>query len=177
MRVQLTVKAAGHLHRSSWPVRVVSAVLLGVAFLVMAASEVPLAEDCVVKSRLVVKDTQTGVVGPTGTVWTIEPDCSFTVARQIGPRIAPPHKQGRLTDMQQVQVRELLGHVGAAALPEHHGEAARANPRQITLSYEGKVSTLNLPSAAALEAPRAGADDPASLMVRLAVALKGMLGI
>jgi hypothetical protein len=29
-------------------------------------------------------DTQGGVVGPTGTVWTIDEDCSYAVARQIG---------------------------------------------------------------------------------------------
>src|SRR5216684_9024810 len=47
-------------------------------------------------TALVLKDTQGGFAGETGMVWTIAPDCSYTVARQIGLKALDPHKQGRL---------------------------------------------------------------------------------
>jgi hypothetical protein len=40
-----------------------------------------MAEECPLSAPLVLKDTQSGFAGETGDVWTIAPDCSFTVAR------------------------------------------------------------------------------------------------
>ena len=44
-----------------------------------------MAEESLLSAPLIVKDLQGGFVGETGTVWTVAPDCSFTVARQTGP--------------------------------------------------------------------------------------------
>ena len=70
---------------------------------------------------LTVKDLQDGIVGQTGTVWTIAPDCSFTVARQIGLKIGDPYKQGRLTPEQQAQLKALLDRMAVAEFPAHLG--------------------------------------------------------
>ena len=43
-----------------------------------------MAEECPLTAPLTLKDSQSGIAGETGTVWTIAPDCSFTHR--------PPHR-------------------------------------------------------------------------------------
>jgi hypothetical protein len=127
---------------------------------------------------LTLKDMQNGVVGQTGTVWTIAPDCSFTIARQIGQKVGDPYKQGQPTPEQQVQLKELLDRMAAAPLPERLGGAPQVNARQIAMSYGGKHSVLNLaPGGGDLSALRAAAgEDPTGRMLELADTLKSMTG-
>jgi hypothetical protein len=136
-----------------------------------------LAQECPLTAPLIVKDVQDGFAGQTGTVRTIAPDCSFTVARQFGLKIADPHKRGRLTSEQQARLKELMTRM-AAALPEHLGGPPQVNARRITLSYGGKVSELTLaPGVGDLGALRAAAsNDPAARVLELADAVKGMTG-
>jgi hypothetical protein len=126
---------------------------------------------------LTVKDLQSGFAGETGTVWTIEPDCSFTVARQIGPKVGDPHRRGKLSAEQQTRLRGLLAKIEAAALPQALGAAPQANARKVTLSYGGKHSVLSLaPGGGELHGLRAAAGDPAEHMLDLATAVKDMTG-
>ncbi len=43
-----------------------------------------MAQECPLSAALTLKDTQYGFAGATGTVWTIEPDFTFMIARHIG---------------------------------------------------------------------------------------------
>ena len=148
----------------------------------MAASLLPaetsLAEKCPLTAPLIVKDLQGGVVGQTGTVWTVALDCSFTVARQIGANIAGPHKQGRLTAEQRKRLQALLGGVPMAALPSQSGGAGQVNARQITLSYGRNRTALSLaPGGGDLKTLRAAAaDQPSARLLELAEALRDMTG-
>jgi hypothetical protein len=141
-------------------------------------SGVTLAQECSLTAPLTLKDTQDGFAGQTGTVWTIAPDCSFTVARQLGQKIGDPYKQGRLTPEQQAQLKELLDRMALANLPERLGGGPQVNARRITVSYGEKVSRLTLaPGGGDLSALRAASgDDPAGRMLELADTLKGMTG-
>jgi hypothetical protein len=126
----------------------------------------------------VLKDTQAGFAGETGIVWTIAPDCSYTVARQIGLKVLDPHKRGRLTPEQQARLKELLDRVAAAAPAEQLGSGPKVNPRRITLSYGGKQFVLGLPPGGGdLSASRAAAvDDPTRRMLELVDDVKAMTG-
>jgi hypothetical protein len=137
-----------------------------------------MAQECPLSAPLTVKDTQGGFAGETGTVWTIAPDCNFTVARQIGLKILDPHKQGRLTSEQQARLHELLDRMAVVALPERLGGEPQVNARQIALSYAGKQSVLNLPPGGGdLNAlRRATGDNPAGRMLELADILRDMTG-
>jgi len=46
------------------------------------------AQECPLSAALTLKDTQYGFAGETGTVWTIAPDFTFTIARHIGLKIS-----------------------------------------------------------------------------------------
>ena len=137
-----------------------------------------MAEECPLSAPLVLKDTQSGFAGETGNVWTIAPDCSFTVARQIGLNVLDPHKQGQLTPQQRTELKDMMARMTATALPEQLGAGPQVNARRITLSYGGKQSVLSLPPGGgdfgALRA--AAADDPTRLMLDLANDLKAMTG-
>jgi hypothetical protein len=137
-----------------------------------------MAQQCPLSAPLTVKDTQSGVVGETGTVWTIMPDCSFTVARQIGLKVLDPHKHGRLTAEQQARLKDLLDRMAAAPLPKQLGGGPQVNARRIALSYGGKESVLALaPGDGDSGASRAAAgDDPIGRMLELANTVKGMTG-
>jgi hypothetical protein len=137
-----------------------------------------MAEECPLSAPLVLKDTQSGFAGETGSVWTIAPDCSFTVARQIGLNVLEPYKQGQLTPPQRAQLKQLLDRMAATALPEQLGGGPQVNARRITLAYGGKQSVLSLPPGGGdLSALRAAAgDDSTRLMLDLADDLKGMTG-
>ena len=104
-----------------------------------------MAEECPLSAPLVLKDTQSSFAGETGNVWTIAPDCSFTVARQIGLNALEPYKQGQLTPQQRAQLKELMDRMTMTALPEQLGGGPQVNARRITLSYSGKESVLSLP--------------------------------
>jgi hypothetical protein len=137
-----------------------------------------MAEECPLSAPLVFKDTQSGFAGETGNVWTIAPDCSFTVARQVGLNVLQPHKQGQLTPEQRAELKGMLDRMAATVLPEQLGAGPQVNARRITLSYGGKQSVLSLPPGggdiATLRA--AAGDDSTRLMLDLAGRLKAMAG-
>jgi hypothetical protein len=137
-----------------------------------------MAEECPLSAPLVLKDTQSGFAGETGNVWTIAPDCSFTVARQIGINVLEPYKKGQLTPEQRTHLKELMDRMTATALPEQLGGGPQVNARRVTLSYGGKQSVLTLPPGGGdLGTLRAAAgDDSTRLMLDLADNLKAMTG-
>src|SRR5689334_12168736 len=83
-----------------------------------AFAEMSMAGQCPLTAQLVLSDLQSGIVGQTGTVWTIESDCSFTVARQIALQTEGPYRRGRLTPEQESQLNELLARGDPASFPE-----------------------------------------------------------
>jgi hypothetical protein len=136
-----------------------------------------MAQECPLSAPLTLKDTQSGFAGETGTVWTIAPDCSFTIARQIGLKTLDPHMQGRLTPEQQAQLKELLDRMAVATLPERLGGEPHVNARRISLSYGGNQSVLSLPPGGGdLNALHTALGDPAGRMLELANKLRGMTG-
>jgi hypothetical protein len=135
------------------------------------------AHGCMLKMILTVKDTQDGFAGTTGTVWTIDPDCTFRVSRLFGQHVAEPHLQGSLTPEQQDRLSAILAKVEAAELPAQMGETPSVNARRITLEYGGKVSVLSMgPGDRDMDALRAGDPlDPARRLLEVADAVKDML--
>jgi hypothetical protein len=156
--------------------RIAGAVRLGSALPAFLISVTLMAHECPLSAPLTIRDTQSGFAGETGTVWTIAPDCSYTVARRIGPHTLEPHTRGRLTPEQQAQLKELLGRVAAAALPKELGVSSQMNARRISLSHDGKESILTLaPGAGDLRAVRATAADHATrALLDLADEVKGL---
>jgi hypothetical protein len=140
-------------------------------------AEVSLAEQHPLAAPLVLSDLQSGIVGQTGTVWTVAPDYGFTVARQIVVKTADPHRRGHLPPEQQGQLRELLARIDPAALPRQIGKP-RVNGRQILLTYGQAASSLNLPAGGgSLGALRATVTDPnAGRFLELADLLQQMIG-
>ena len=136
-----------------------------------------LAQECPLSAPLTLKDTQAGFAGETGTVWTITPDCSYTIAPQIGLKTLDPHTQGRLTPKQQKQLKDLLDRMVAADLPAQLGAGPQVNARRIALSYDGKGSVLTLPPGGGdLSALRAAAGDgQAGRLLELANGVKAMI--
>jgi hypothetical protein len=100
--------------------------------------------DCIGNTMLTLRDSQSGFAGKTGTIWTINPDCSFTVSRFVNEAVSQPHKRGELTNEERSSLARLLSDKAVSQLPAQIGEAAPVNARQITLSYENKTSVLNL---------------------------------
>src|SRR5262245_15512094 len=66
------------------------ALRFAIAMTMLLTSRPIMAQQCGLTTPLVIKDLQSGYVGQTGTVWTLEPDCSYSVARQIGLKIGEP---------------------------------------------------------------------------------------
>ncbi|HEY1261201.1 MAG TPA: hypothetical protein VGF34_18270 [Stellaceae bacterium] len=149
----------------------------GLALASLLVSGVAVAQECPLAAPLTVKDLQSGVVGDTGTVWTIEPDCSFTVARQIGLKVGDPQRRGKLTPEQQRHLHELMAKVEAAA-PAAPAVPPQANARKVMFAYGGKTAVLHLaPGGGELHALRAAAEgDHAARMLDLAAAVKAMTG-
>jgi len=128
-------------------------------------------------AALTITDTQDGVAGPTGVVWTLRSDCSFAVARQIGSTTMSPHRQGRLTSSQWARLGDLVSKLTEGGFPGQIGKAPRFNARRITLSQGKTLSVLLLApgseDAGALEPKQV---DAAANMLLLARALREVLG-
>jgi hypothetical protein len=148
---------------------------VGLALSALLISVTIMAQECPLSAPLTVKDTQQGFAGETGTVWTILPDCSYTVARVIGLKTLDPEKQGKLTSEQQAQLKQLLDGMSVTGFPEQIG-GPQVNARRVTLSYGGKHSVLTLaPGGGNLAGLRAAAgNDPAAALLDLANQIKGM---
>jgi len=160
------------------PVLAAAAAQVGLALLGLLISGTNMAQESSLSAPLVVKDLQSGFAGETGRVWTISPDGSYAVARQIGLNVLDPDKQGRLTPEQWAQLKTRLDRMAVMALPRELGGAPQVNARRITLSYGGKESVLNLPPAGDNPgASRSAAgDDPTRLLLELADDLRSMTG-
>ena len=153
--------------------------LIGVAAAGFQVSGTSLAQKCPLTDPLILSDLHGGFVGQTGTIWTIAPDCSFTVARQVGPNAADPHKQGRLTPDQQTRLAALLARIELKSLPAQLGDVPQPNARQITVSCGHARSVLTLPPASggALNPALTPADRHAAWVLELGDILKDMIGI
>jgi hypothetical protein len=136
------------------------------------------ANSCTLKMTLIVKDTQEGFAGTTGTVWTITPNCMFQVSRLFGQNLAEPHLKGTLTSEQQVQLSELLAKNLVAELPAQVGEASPVNARRITLEYGDKVSVLSMgPGDRDTSAIRSASPlEPSRRLLEVADGIEKMLG-
>lgn len=152
--------------------------IMGLALTLLFLPEIIMAQECPVSAPLILKETQAGVVGETGTVWTIAPDCSFTIARQIGSKLFDPHKRGHLTAEQQARLKEMLDQMGEPHIASLPAGPPHVNPHRITLSYGERQAELTLP-AGDLDSARLRAlmgNDRARSMLDLAAAMKDMLG-
>lgn len=137
-----------------------------------------MAEECPLSAPLTLRDIQSGVAGETGTVWTIAPDCSFTIARQLGRKLLDSHAHGHLTPDQRARLKDLMGRLSLTDFPKQFGALPRVNPRRLTLSYGGHETALALaPGGGDIRRLRASVDDArARKLVELAAAIRDMLG-
>jgi len=137
-----------------------------------------LANGCMLKMPLTVKDTQDGFAGTTGTVWMIELDCTFRISRLFGQQVAEPHRWGSLTPAQQARLSAILAKVAVPELPAQMGETTRVNAHRITAEYDGKVSVLSLsPGDRDIDAIRtSGPRDPARRLLAVVDAVEEILG-
>jgi len=151
---------------------------IGLAAAVLLTPGKIMAEECPLTAPLTLKDSQSGIAGETGTVWTIAPDCSFTVARHIGPKVLEPYKQGRLTAEQQVRLKDMVDRMEHSDLTKPREARPRVNPRRISLSYGGREAVLTLPPGGGdvSQLHASDEDDQAKVMLEVAAAMKGMLG-
>jgi len=143
---------------------------------VLLISRTIMAQECPLSAPLTIKDTQSGFAGETGTVWTIAPDCSYTVARQIGLQTLEPDRRGRLTAEQQSRLKGLLDRMLAVRLPKELGGGSQMNPRRISVSYGPTETVLTLaPGGGDFGALRAApGNDPAGTLLELAEQVKEM---
>jgi len=159
------------------PTLAAKAVGVGLTFFGIFISGMVLAQECPLTAPLVLTDTQDGFAGQTGTVWTIGTSCEYSVAKQVGPKVNDPYRQGRLTPQQQSQLKDVLSRTALENMPEKLGDGGPpVNARRVTVSYGGKVSELTLaPGGGDLSSLRAAAGDgPAGRLLVLAEILKGM---
>ena len=151
---------------------------LSLGMVAMLGGGSALAKGCMLTMTLSVKDTQDGFAGTTGTIWTIEPDCTFRVSRLFGQHVAEPHLQGSLTPEHQARLSAILANTAVAELPAQMGETPAVNARRIAVEYGGKVAVLSMgPGERDRDALRAGGPrDPARRLLEVAEAVKDMLG-
>jgi len=145
--------------------------LAAAALAVLLFAGVVMAEECRLSAPVRLTATQDGIVGPTGTVWTIGADCNFAVARIVGFETLAPNRQGQLTPEQAARLEELLERVRQSAPPRQFAAAQEANPRRIALVFGAVESELILPPGA----PET-ADERARPLLDLAAAIREMLG-
>jgi len=149
---------------------------LGAALSALLISVTIMAQECPLSAPLTIKDTQSGFAGETGTVWTILPDCTYTVARQIGLQVLDPEKRGRLTPEQQSRLKELVSRMSSVRMPRELGGGPQVNARRVALSYGQTETVLTLaPSSRGPGTPAAaGGNDPAAALLELADQIKAM---
>lgn len=134
-----------------------------------------MAQQCLPGAPLILKETQSGIAGETGTVWTVAADCDFTIARQIGPKVLEPHAHGQLTSEQQGRLTGILNQFASAQFGSEPASPPYVNPHRISVTYGGREETLTLPPGRSGTAQES-AGDRAKLILELASTIQGMLG-
>lgn len=94
------------------------------------------------KYTLEFQDVQGGVAGFTGTARIIEPSGEWRVVRFHNTPLGTPLRQGKLTE---AQIAALATHLAAQdflALPRQLGSETLVNPRQLTIRFGDKATTM-----------------------------------
>ena len=151
--------------------------MLFLSFVTPAYPQLVQAADCVGNMPLTMTETQTGFAGTTGTIWTIQADCSFTIARVVNASVSAPHQRGQLNVDQQARLSRLLAEKPVTSLPAELGSPAPVNRHQIILNISGKTSVLNLPAGAGgIEHAKSGGDDATKRLVEIFETVKALTG-
>jgi hypothetical protein len=98
------------------------------------------------KEPLTLREEQGGIVGITGTVWTVEPSGQWWVARfspnKDGAERLIKLRSGTLSPADLESLAKTLDAQDLAGLPEKTGPEAKVNPHRITLRFGQKTATL-----------------------------------
>jgi len=158
----------------------INQIMRGIVFLSFVTPAYPpmaQAADCVGNMPLTLTETQGGFAGTTGTIWTIQADCSFTIARVINASISEPHQRGQLNVDQQARLSRLLAEKPVESLPAELGSPAPVNRHQIILKVSGKTSVLDLPPGpGGIERVKSGGDDATKRLVEIFETVKALTG-
>ena len=125
--------------------------------------------------KVELQELQTGFAGTTGTVWSVEPDGRYSIASKVNEQLTP-RQEGTLDAAQLSKIAEALAAADAATLPAEMGEPPPVNPQVIILRVGEKASTFT--TAGALDPDQAaGDDDPRSRLLKIAAAIKEVIGV
>jgi hypothetical protein len=94
------------------------------------------------KQPLEFQDVQGGVAGFTGRAWIIEPSGEWRIVPFHNRPLDTPLRQGKLTEAQVAALATHLATQDFLTLPTHLGGTPPANPRQLTIRFGDKATTL-----------------------------------
>ncbi|MDP6388603.1 MAG: hypothetical protein QF654_01755 [Alphaproteobacteria bacterium] len=101
---------------------------------------------------IVVSETQEGVVGVTGTRWTVDPDGVWRIEKFVNNEIAKFPRRGALAPDALACLEDMVTRHGIATLPDLSRVGPRVNRRSLTIEHAGRRATVVL----------AGAGEPAN---------------
>ena len=101
--------------------------------------------------QLEFQDEQMGVVGVSGTTWTIFPDGSCQANRFVNNTVLPSHQSGVVDQESRVQLSEVLSKQNLAALPAEIPSEPIVNPRRLTIRWGEASSSLVLQPGQSIE--------------------------
>jgi hypothetical protein len=123
------------------------------------------------------RDGQSGVVGVTGTLWTINPDGTFQVARFINQSVGQPERTGQLTPPVLQSLAESLASQDFAGLPMAICEEPLVNAHTVELRFGDQTVTCTLQPGKPLTSLAAGAaDSPEARFGRMAEEIRQAVG-
>ena len=121
--------------------------------------------------RIVVRDTQSGFVGATGTILTIEPDGTYVRAPLLVQKAGEPLARGVLGQAARDAIARALEENGFASLPDRLGGRPGANPHEIAITADNRTVTLAMASGLPSPATKPSADDDPNIRRFLAILL------
>ncbi len=122
--------------------------------------------------RIVVRDTQSGFVGATGTILTIEPDGTYERTPVLMHARQAPLARGVLDEPAREAVVHALEAHDFASLPARLGcSPAVANPHEIAITVGDKTVTLVMSAGLPSASSGPGADDDPDMHRFLAMLL------
>lgn len=126
-------------------------------------------DDATLRDTLVVRLSQSGFAGETGTIYTVESDGSWSTRAFVNERVGEMQAEGVFTDE---QLNELAGMVDTEVFADGEGSTRKApdiNPQGIRIEYGDRSVALALDAADEIVACDDGAECP---VTSLAVWLK-----
>jgi hypothetical protein len=143
------------------------------AFLLLLCVDIAVPQPSQLEFPLKIEITQTGFAGDSGSRWLVQPDGRWTANRIQSGQPDIITAEGTLSSEEMARLRQVLDRCNFSSMAAVLGDAGRANPQKLTVSW-GAKTTVYVTQGGTDLLMGSNSDTPGSCLVRLAQEVRAL---